>query len=183
MEKYESGLIYSPLSLSARLRNCLTHIYSSYKIRYLYIIIILLSLCDFISACVFWPSYSNHLWVIWLDVVLNFLLIIDSFIRIFIRKITSCRDMKKAWIELLMITFCVPELVLTLLLLYADEYIYSVPKLFSVILTFILLILRPVIFYVFRKDSIISSIRLPNSVVTHSNVIHASYNARMDTGG
>jgi hypothetical protein len=90
--------------------------------------------------------------------------------------------MKKAWIELLMITFCVPELVLTIFLLYADEYIYTVPKLFSIILTFILLILRPVIFYVFRKDSIISSIRLPNSVATHFKVVSASHSVRMDTG-
>lgn len=80
-----------------------------------------------------------------------------------------------------MISLCTPELVLIIIFIYHTEHIYVVPEILAITLTISLLLIRPIIFYIFRKKTFIKSIWLPSSVATDVRIIKPSAKIRMDS--
>ncbi|OMJ88086.1 hypothetical protein SteCoe_10075 [Stentor coeruleus] len=174
MKPKASYFTYTDIKLSTRIKNSLMRVYSTRAAQYFYIIIILLCILDFVSACVYYTLRTNEVWTLWLDFALNFILIIDSTLRIYSSDIRKCKDVKQVWIEIVVIFLCSSELVFVLVFLYIIDETFKILELISIVLTVFVMLTRPCIFFIFRRKSIIKSIWLPGSVVEEEKLVKAS---------
>lgn len=164
----------------SKFKNLLTRAYYSKRISIFYIILIILCLIDLIVACIYIRSYQDELWVLILDISLNLIMTIDSCLRIYMKGCSSF-NWKANRIEFLVIIFSMPEIGLVFLYTFLDKGFYFELEIISIVLTGLVILIRPFIIFFFHRKTKITSIFLPISVLTEADVVRCSAKQRMDS--
>ena len=163
----------------------LTRIYISKYVQFFYILIVLLCIVEFILAFIYINSSDGLYWQAWFEAVLDFIMIIDSILRIYLNKITSYKDWRKIWIETLVLLFSIFELILIILYFIIEQSFTYEIQIISIVFAFIVIITRPIIIYKYYRKVKIGAVNLAFSSVTlslisHEKVIPCSAFNRMD---
>jgi hypothetical protein len=170
MEKQGVPFISTSMKYSVT-KDAFFRIYTSRKMQFFYLFMIILCVIDLISTCIFFTIEEYPVWTFCLDLFLNFLLLVDCFIRIYMNGISSLSSLKKVWLEILMIVICIPELTLIIISMFFLTRLGLILEIITVSLIGLILLTRPFAYYSFRKIGIVPSVHLPQSVVASPTYI------------
>ena len=157
-----------------KLKFLLRKMYCSKNIQYFYIVLIALCLVDFITACIYFESYFDTIWAVLLDLSLNLVIIIDSVLRIGLQQQKSW---KSSLIEVVVILCSIPEVVFIMIYLFFNIRKF---EFVSLVLTGAVILIRPTVFWTYRKKSKINSFHLPTSLLKSEKSIFCDSAERMD---
>ena len=172
---------FYPKTIKSTCKTRLTRIYFSKNIRVFYLLLVIVCALDLIAACIYLDKYHNKRWILSIDLALNFIVILDSVLRIYARDCKSLADIRSLWAEILSISLSLPDIVLTFFYIYALKRINYTLEFTSIILTAVIILIRPIIIFRFHQKSRIDNVTLPMSVATGSAIVTCTRGQRIDT--
>lgn len=157
------------LSASPTCRTALTRMYFSNHIKFLYLILIIFCLVDLIITVATWRQYPRNRWALILDLILNIIVLTDSFLRLYTMGVKQFCKFRSNWIEILVILLGIPEVLLLIIVLTIDRYLSENLEVISLIYSGIVIVLRPVVLCRRQTTTKVPSIHLYSTVVAEDS--------------
>lgn len=153
------------LSASPTCRTALTRMYFSSHIKFIYLILIIFCLIDLIVTLATWRQYPRNSWALILDLILNLIVLADSFLRFYTMGVKNFCKFKSNWMEILVILLGIPEVLILILVLSIDRYLSEDLEVISLIYSGIVIVFRPIVLCRRQTTTKVPSIHLYNTVV------------------
>jgi hypothetical protein len=156
------------------LKSRLTRLYFSKHIQFFYLFLIGLCIFDLIWTLSSWKDYPSNKWALILDLILNIIVLLDSYLRLYTMGSVRFCDCRSNCIEILVFILAIPDVLILIILLSIDSLTSDVLQLLSLSYSTAVLVLRPIVFCQRQTRTKVPSIHLPNTVVyseTEANLI------------
>lgn len=161
---------YTSIPRSIKLKNSLLRAYSSKKIQIFYTLLIILCIVDLTSAFVYFIfSGEFTIWTIVFDLILNILILFDCLTRVWIKGFFSSWHVKEVLVELIVIFLSIPDIILIIISMFSLNKLGYILEIVSLSFTGLVLLLRPLLLFKLKKNSVIQSIYLPESILEDLN--------------